>query len=246
MGREVEVVFFDVGGTLAWSAPTADVIWARALEKHGYRVTPEEVVRRTGVDGPEVNRPDLHRAVQAAWEDFQTLPFPPNLEEQEAHFRRLDAAILERLGLPVDEEVLDTLTRRFREDVESHLYEDALPTLERLQEADVRLGVISNATHDLPRGLETLGLTPFFEALTFSYEVGVEKPHPRIFRTALDRMGVEPARAVHVGDSYEADIQGARQVGLLPLLIRREGGGPDLDCVVLRSLEEVPDRLAGG
>lgn len=246
MARRVDVVFFDVGGTLAWSEPSADVLWARALAEHGYTVPPEEVIRRTGVTGPEVNRPDLQRAIRAAGEDFQALPFPRDREEQAAHFRRFDAAILQRLGLPVEAAILDTVACRFEEDLTSHVYDDAVPTLERLQKGGFRLGVISNATHDLPDGLEELGLAPYFEAVTYSYELGVEKPDPRIFQTALDRMGVEPTRAAHVGDSHEADVQGARRMGLLPLLIRREREGPDPDCIVLRSLEEAPGRLTGG
>lgn len=243
---QVKVVFFDVGGTLAWSEPSADVVWARALREHGHSVTPGEVVRRTGVRGPEVNRPDLHRAIQATTEGFRSLPFPREQEGQEAYFRRFDAALLERLGIPVEEEILDTVARRFREDLVSHLFEDVAPTLQRLQEAGFRLGVISNATHDLPDRLAKLGLTPFFEAITYSYEVGAEKPDSRIFRAALTRLGVEAARAVHVGDSYEADVVGARGVGLRPLLIQREGEVRGADCVVLRSLEEIHDYLDGG
>lgn len=243
MGRKgTEVVFFDVGGTLVWSEPSADVVFARALGEHGYDVKREEVVRRVGVEGPEFNRPDLVRAFQAAREEFRVLPFPRNRDEQAAYFRRFDVAVLERLEVPAEDALLDTVARRFEEDVTSHVYEDALPTLERLRKVGYRLGVISNATHDLPEGLARLGLAPYFEAVTYSWEIGVEKPDPRIFRTALDRMDVEPRRAVHVGDSYEADVVGAQGVGLTPLLIQRKQDG-DTDRLVLRSLEEVLDHL---
>ncbi len=241
----VEVIFFDVGGTLAWGEPSADVIWSQALEEHGHHLPPEEVVRRTGVHGPEVNRPDLIRAIQSARRSFQALPFPRDLEEQEVYFRKVDEAVLELLGLPVEEEVLDTVTRRLQEDVVSHVYEDAVPALQRLREAGFRLGVISNATHDLPGGLEELELARYFEVVTYSYEVGAEKPDPHIFRTALARLGVQAGRAAHVGDSYEADVVGARGAGLLAFLIRREDEGSHPDCVVLRSLGEIVDHLDG-
>ncbi len=107
------------------------------------------------------------------------------------------------------------------------------------------MAVISNANHGLPGWLEDLGLAPFFEAMTYSFAVGVEKPHPRIFREALRAMAVEPHRAVHVGDTYEADVVGARNVGIAPFLVDRDGVSDATDCTVLRSLQELPDRLEG-
>ena len=245
LGDRMEVVFLDVGGTLAWSEPSAGVIWARVLEEHGHAVTAEDVIRRVGGEGPEFNRPDIARVVQATWDELQTPPFPRNQEEQAAFFRRVDLEVLGRLGVPVNEDILDTAARRFRDDVRSHAFEDTLPALDCLRDAGYRLGVISNATHDLPDGLERLGLASHFEATTYSWEAGAEKPDPRIFRTALSRMGVEADRAVHVGDSYRADIVGARRGGLTPILLQREGG-PERDCLTVRSLLEVPDLLEEG
>lgn len=237
-----QVVFFDVGGTLAWAEPGADELWVRALEEHGYTVTSEEVIERSGTQGPEVNRPDVIRALRATQAEFRG-PFPRNLEEEAAFFRRYDEALLRRLGIPVDEAILDTVQKHFREDLVSHVYNDVRPTLARLRADGYRLGVISNATHDLPARLESLDLARHFEAITYSYAVGAEKPDPKIFRTALARARVRPEHAVHVGDHPIADVQGAAGVGMTPMLIDRDGAHDDVEGIVLRSLGEIWDHL---
>lgn len=237
----VEVVFLDVGGTLAWAEPSADVIWAKALEEHGIHLSPQEVIRHTGVPGPEVNRSELIRAIQAAEESFRGIPFPGTLEEQEGYFRPFDAAVLRRMGVPVEEAILDSVARRFREDVVTRVYEDTLPALEHLRDAGLRLGVISNATHDLPRRLQEAGLAPYFETLTYSYEVGVEKPAPEIFEAALTRMAVASQQAVHVGNNYAADVVGARGVGMLPILLVRQGTPSPVNCLTVSTLTAILD-----
>jgi putative hydrolase of the HAD superfamily len=59
--------------------------------------------------------------------------------------------------------------------------------------------------------------------VTLSSEVGVTKPRPAIFARALARHGVEPAEALHVGDSPAEDAEGARAAGLAAVLIDRAG-----------------------
>ncbi|NNL67114.1 MAG: HAD-IA family hydrolase, partial [Myxococcales bacterium] len=54
----------------------------------------------------------------------------------------------------------------------------------------------------------------------FSDEVGVPKPHPRIFRAALEPLGVDPAQALHVGDLLHTDVAGARSFCMASVRIR--------------------------
>lgn len=62
--------------------------------------------------------------------------------------------------------------------------------------------------------LARLGLAEHLQYLAFSNEVGVPKPHPAIFRTALEAVGAEPREAVHVGDLLRTDISGAKALGM--------------------------------
>ncbi len=237
-----QAVFFDAGGTLTFADPSGDEIWVAALEEHGYHVTKERLFHTTGVPGPEFNRSDIVRALRGAAEGL-TRDLPSTLEEERAYFRRYDAMVLERLGIPAAEEIMESVDRRFQEGLFVRLYEDTEPALQILQDAGCRLGVISNAPHDLPDRLEELGLARYFDAITYSFEVGVEKPHPRIFRTALERLDVPPSRAIHVGDTYGPDILGARGAGMTPILISRSEELPSVDCIAIRSLRDVVSHL---
>ena len=99
----------------------------------------------------------------------------------------------------------------------------ALETLAALRRRGYRVAVISNADGRVRGLLEEAGLTPHLEFVVDSAEVGLEKPDPRIFHAATDRLGLPPAACLYVGDIYEIDVVGARGAGLEPILI---GHGP--------------------
>ena len=67
---------------------------------------------------------------------------------------------------------------------------------------------------------------------------GARKPDPAIFAAALELAGAPPDEALHVGDTPEEDVDGARAAGIRPLLIDREGTGGDIS-----SLEEIGQHL---
>ncbi len=101
------------------------------------------------------------------------------------------------------------------------LYDDVIPSLTRLQLGGYRLAVISNWDRSLPWILEMFGLTGFFEVASASLVEGVEKPDRRLFELTLEKMGVEPSDAVHVGDDKIDDIAGAHGAGMEAVLIDR-------------------------
>jgi putative hydrolase of the HAD superfamily len=77
-----------------------------------------------------------------------------------------------------------------------------------------------NSGRVVRRLLERHGLIEGLEVLVFSDEAGVPKPDPRVFRLALDPLGVLPARALHVGDLRRTDVAGARGLGMKSIRIR--------------------------
>jgi putative hydrolase of the HAD superfamily len=87
------------------------------------------------------------------------------------------------------------------------------PALARLRAHGLALAVVSNWDVGLHEHLDALGLAPFFATVVTSAEVGFEKPDPEVFRVALERLGVAPGRAVHVGDNA-VDEQGAKAAGM--------------------------------
>src|SRR5207247_8272543 len=122
-------------------------------------------------------------------------------------------------------------------------YPESLKILGTLRDAGYRLGVISNASHSLPAILERLRLAEYFDTITYSFDVGAEKPDVRIFRRAVAQANAAAERCVHIGDSFEADYLGARRVGLHAVLVCREGE-PPAPCPQVRSLDELTNLLA--
>jgi putative hydrolase of the HAD superfamily len=83
------------------------------------------------------------------------------------------------------------------------------------------MAVISNWMWEATELVHELELARHFEVLIISAQVGYQKPNAGIFRHALGRTGVDAERAVHVGDSYRADVVGARAAAITPVLIDR-------------------------
>jgi putative hydrolase of the HAD superfamily len=90
------------------------------------------------------------------------------------------------------------------------------------RELDIAVGLLSNWDRRLRGLLEDLGLADAFDAVIISAEVGLEKPDPRIFEHALQELDRSAGRAVHVGDTWEDDIVGARKAGMKAIWIAPE------------------------
>jgi putative hydrolase of the HAD superfamily len=118
-------------------------------------------------------------------------------------------------------------------------------TLERLREAGLRLGLVSNGRAFLQGAvLRALEIEIFFDAVLISEAEGVRKPDAEIFHRALRRLDVGAEEAVYVGDHPEADICGARDAGLKAVWKRnRFWAPPILHDGVIDGLEELPDTV---
>jgi HAD superfamily hydrolase (TIGR01509 family) len=97
-------------------------------------------------------------------------------------------------------------------------FTDTGPTLEALRDAGVKVGVISNAGWDVRIQFAAAGLGELVDVYALSYEIGVIKPDPEIFRRPCEELGVDPARALMVGDTALPD-GGALDIGMPVLLL---------------------------
>jgi putative hydrolase of the HAD superfamily len=87
--------------------------------------------------------------------------------------------------------------------------------------------VIANWDISLTDVLRRLGLAEAFAVIVTAAAVGAAKPDPAPFRVALEQLGVDAGRCVHVGDDPVTDVAGARGAGLTAVLIDRTGRAPD-------------------
>ena len=142
-----------------------------------------------------------------------------------------DALALEVSGA----ELLPSLT----DAISFYAYPDAQPALECLAAAGLKLAVVANWDISLHDVLARLGLASSLDAVVTAAAVGVSKPDPRPFLVALERLGVEPALCVHVGDDPVTDVAGAEAAGISAVLLDRSGRAADS----LRDLAELAARL---
>ncbi|MGZ0747692.1 HAD family hydrolase [Haloparvum sp. AD34] len=116
----------------------------------------------------------------------------------------------------------------------------AVATIERLAASDLHVGVVSDVdTDEGHRILETFGVRDRFDAITTSEAVGRTKPAPAMFETALSAADVDPDRALMVGDRYDHDVAGAKELGLDTVAYGADDG-PAVDYAV----EELRELLA--
>ena len=226
---KLEAVTLDATQTL-FHSPRMAAIYAEVLARHGLRF--EEGA--------------LERMVREVWQEFSCLAEPHRDRFASApggapgFWRRFVERVCERLEAPSPSRFAAAeLFERFGTGDAWQLYPDAAPAIAALRRRGLKLGVISNWDERLPRLLAGLGLGSSFEAVVYSQAAGVEKPHPEIFRLALARLGVEPQRALHVGDSARLDVEGAEAAGMHALRLDRA----DARSIELPTLAELPARL---
>lgn len=125
------------------------------------------------------------------------------------------------------------------------LYDDVVPTLQRFRGEGFRLAIVSNWDTPLDPLTERLGIAEYFDVIVASHDARVrsEKPDPHIFNYALAAIGVSAEEAVHVGDTYAADIVGARDVGIRPILLDRDGTQVGRWDETIQRLSELPEML---
>ena len=155
--------------------------------------------------------------------------------------------IIELMGGSGDrvEEVAREMYAEWAEHQHFRLYDDVAETLRALDAGGVRIGLISNSHRCLVSFQAHFELEGLISAAVSSSEHGYMKPHPSIFRAALELMQVDAGAAVMVGDSFVHDIVGARQVGMRGVLLSRSGqeAPPAPDVTVIRTLAELPALL---
>ncbi len=225
MSDLLRAVLFDYGHTLInFQRPEAALLRA-------YQGIHQRLRERLGRPVPSAD--DLVVGVSHAVDDEIKRDYESGrLEELE--IAQVYDACLRRLGLDLTPQLIEEIMEEEQEAwrAGAEVGPDAVPTLRRIRDAGLRVGLVSNVAF-LPRlmraQIEALGLLSYFDALTFSSEVGFRKPHPAIFTDALRRLAVPAAGVLFVGDRVKDDIQGARALGMRTVLLRewRQEEDPD-------------------
>ena len=198
--------------------------------------------------GADLDPDTMTAGFRTAFADAPPMAFPgrrgADLDRAERGWWR---AVVERVtraagGVPDLDAYFDRLYAHYASAPAWRVYPEVPGVLAALRERGIALAVVSNFDSRLPPLLDALGLAAFFDAVVCSGAAGAAKPDSAIFAHALEVLGVEASEALHVGDSPEADYEGARAAGIEALLVergataRRAGSIPDL--------RGIPDHLS--
>ncbi len=203
MPQKSRVIFIDAAGTLIKVRDPVGDTYARAAATHGLQIDPDM----------------LDSAFRSAW---RSLPPPqhegtPSPDDDKGWWRELVGRCFEMaLGDPLPEgrlqPLFEDLYASFAAPEAWQVFPDVVPALELLR-SHFRLFVLSNFDRRLHSILAGHQLTPYFDKIIISSEIGASKPHPVLFATAARVAQCEPDKCIHVGDDLECDFRGAQAAG---------------------------------
>jgi putative hydrolase of the HAD superfamily len=232
-------IFFDVGETLLHAPPSWHAVVAEVCAQRG-RPVPAELIAAA--------EPAVWRAVRAGLHDLPQR-WTLSREASQRFWLWVYDRVLAEAGLSAGERagLAEACLERFLHHDTWHLFPDALPVIKQLHAQGYRMGIISNWEDWLETVLIKREIASYFDPVVISGAVGYEKPDREIFELALERAGVAPTDAIHIGDNPEADVAGARAAGIIPVLLDRSGryNSATLGCPRITSLHELPAVISG-
>lgn len=199
MLNDIKAVTLDAAGTLLEPWPSVGDVYARVAEECGI--------------GP-VSPGELNRRFAKAWNakrgfDYSRLAWRKIVEQTFG-------------GLALKPAFFDHLYDEFAQPRCWRVYDDVAPALEKFRARGLKLGVISNWDERLRPLLAQIGLAPYFDTIVISAEVGFHKPDRRIFDHVADTLQTAPGKILHVGDSREEDLAGAKAASFEAALLERD------------------------
>ena len=228
--RNIDIVFFDAGETIIHPHPSFPELFAIVCARHDIDVSAGDVEQVQERLAPHlIDLAEDTGVTQPSLDPDASLRFWTFL------YRRF----LEELDIR-DDALPQELYKTFSDSTSYKVFDDVLPALTALEERGYRLGLISNFEGWLENILVEQELGESFDVSVISGLEGVEKPDPQIYRIAIERAGVEPGRAVHVGDSVAMDVEPATEVGIKAVLLDRVGRYRATEHLSLTTLEELP------
>lgn len=225
MSASVSTVFFDVGETLLHTSAPLHALYARVInEKQGTRFGEEKL--------QSVIQELLERMPMRAGEHFRY---------GDGWFDIFIRSLLENLDCPKPwNGIRDGLFRLFDDTSTFIPYPDARPCTEEILALGLKTAVVSNWGYRLSGLLEKLSLNHGFETIIASADVEKEKPDPEIFEIALAKTASKPEQTIHIGDSLDQDVVGARAAGLHAVLLDRKRQHPDREDRICSLSDLVP------
>lgn len=239
LDEQPTTIIFDLDGTLRESIPSGD----QFMLEHAVSL---------GVECPDDCFLSARQWAHRYWASSEYL-----LMDQEAYGRGERAfwenyarRTLETIGAPPEqvEKLAPTLHQHMHENYhpEDTIPADVVPTLKALRSAGLTLGLLTNRSDSPTEYLQKVGLADQLDFFIAAGEIGVWKPDPEIFYYSLGMARALPQQTIYIGDNYYADVVGAENAGLIPVLIDRDQIFPDAPCPTIHEIGELLTLLKVG
>ena len=192
-------IFFDLDHTLWDFEKNSALTFSKIFRKHNL----------------DINLDDFLQVYIPTNLNYWKLYREEKIKKSELRYQRLKTTF-DAIGVPIQDSTIDKLAVSYIEYLSSfnHPVPHTTSILEYL-ESKYRLHIITNGFQEIQeKKLRNSNIYHFFDQIIDSEMAGVKKPNPLIFNLALERAGVMAKNAVMIGDSLEADVLGARAVGL--------------------------------
>ncbi len=188
-------------------------------------------------------------------QDFLEVYVPTNLafwklyreekiSKSELRYQRLKS-VFDTLGHTVSDDMINHLAEEYIAHLssENHLFPNTIEVLDYLK-PKYHLHIITNGFQEIQeKKLKNANIHGYFQQVVNSEMAGVKKPNPIIFEMALKLAKTDSRKAIMIGDSLEADIQGALAVGFHALHFNSDNGPMHDFCHMIHDLHEIKTYL---
>ncbi len=240
MSRNIQAVLFDLGNTLMYSPDP----WAPIFDQAGRAMGAYLHSRKIDVDAAIFSSEFRQRINRYYAERERSMLETSSLSV-------LQDMLTEQGFVDLPKTLLRAALDQYYAITQTNwlLEHDAVPTLTQLRAESFRVGLVSNASdsRDVLALVDKFGIREYFDFILVSADCGYRKPHPRIFEMALSNWGYLPDEIVMVGDKLDADISGARPLGIYTIWIKRRAKAvdplPATPNATVEALSEIPPLL---
>jgi HAD superfamily hydrolase (TIGR01549 family) len=227
----IRAIFYDLDGTLRMNVPNGWRAFTEFACELGLNFTPDDQLRVARwehyyfAESPEI------------LEDRVSFPDNPSFWANFGYRQLIVLGATPRQAAEFAPRLTQHMTEAYHPaDV---IPDDLIETLRILKQQGYILGVLSNRNESYSAYLVERGLSEFFSLAIFAGEAGVYKPNPGAFHYLLEKAGVLAGESIYVGDNYYADVVGAREAGMSPILLDVNSLFDDPGCPIIQSHSQI-------
>ena len=226
--HKVQHIFFDLDHTLWDFEKNSGATFKSIFEELNFEFSLEQFL-------------DLYNPINHFyWKQYRE----NRISEVELRYLRLKKTF-EAMEVPSTAAIIDRVSELYIQQLSKHteLFEGTVSVLEYLS-SKYTLHIITNGfEHVQQRKLENSGIAQFFKIVLTAEKIGFKKPHPTIFISALKTAEVLPEHAMMIGDSLEADIQGALKLGMQAIHFNSHKETCHEECLIIDQLSDLTNLL---